>query len=49
MPIATHAIAKPYHYTKHLNLCNACCKCEKILGAVSFLPGALVGKNEKAG
>ena len=30
--MTTHAIAKLYHYTKHLNLCmmqcNACCKCE---------------------
>ena len=42
--IPTHVIAKQYHYTKHLNLCNACCKCENILGAV-ILPGALVGKN----
>ena len=36
--LPTHAIAIPL-----LNLCNACCKCEKILGAV--IPAALVGKN----
>ena len=34
----THAIAKLYHCT---NLCNACCKCEKILGGIipTWSPG----------
>ena len=41
----THAIAKLYHYTKHLNLCNACRKCVKRFLVESFLPRALVGKN----
>ena len=50
--MTTHAIAKLYHYTKHLNLCmmqcNACCKCEMILGAVipTWSP---VGKNLRQG
>ena len=42
--MTTHAIAKLYHYTKHLNLCNAMHAASSGCSH-SYLHGALVGKN----